>query len=49
MTDKVEVRWHDHAVTRERGCVVWFTGLSGSGKSTVANVVDAQLFGTAIT
>jgi len=27
-----------------RGCVVWFTGLSGSGKSTVANAVDALLF-----
>ena len=28
---------------RPRGCVVWFTGLSGSGKSTVANCVDAML------
>ncbi len=26
-----------------RGCVVWFTGLSGSGKSTVANAVDILL------
>ncbi len=26
-----------------RGCVLWFTGLSGSGKSTVANAVDAML------
>lgn len=26
-----------------RGAVVWFTGLSGSGKSTIANVVDAML------
>jgi adenylylsulfate kinase len=40
-----------HAVSREdreklnghRGCVVWFTGLSGSGKSTVANAVDQLL------
>ena len=48
MTD---ITWHDHAVTREQreklrghqGCVVWFTGLSGSGKSTVANAVDIQL------
>ncbi|MAT68496.1 MAG: adenylyl-sulfate kinase [Planctomycetaceae bacterium] len=46
------VVWHDHAVTRadreqlagHRGCVVWFTGLSGSGKSTVANAVDRLLF-----
>lgn len=27
-----------------RGCVVWFTGLSGSGKSTVANAVERKLF-----
>lgn len=30
-------------MVRPRGCVVWFTGLSGSGKSTVANCVDALL------
>lgn len=46
-----KVVWHEQTVTREsrealmghRGCVVWFTGLSGSGKSTVANAVDAML------
>jgi adenylylsulfate kinase len=43
MTDKTLVTWHDHSVERHRGCVVWFTGLSGSGKSTVANCVDAKL------
>jgi adenylylsulfate kinase len=45
------VVWHEHAVSRtdrerlagHRGCVVWFTGLSGSGKSTIANLVDHQL------
>ena len=37
------VRWHEHSVHRPRGCVVWFTGLSGSGKSTIANAVDLQL------
>lgn len=45
------VTWHDHAVGREererlnghRGCVVWFTGLSGCGKSTIANAVDRKL------
>jgi adenylylsulfate kinase len=25
------------------GCVVWFTGLSGAGKTTVANIVEAEL------
>ena len=45
------VVWHEQTVTRadreqaagHKGCVVWFTGLSGSGKSTVANAVDAKL------
>lgn len=44
MTDKTLVTWHQATVQRPRGCVVWFTGLSGSGKSTVANCVDAKLF-----
>ena len=47
----VEVHWHDHAVSRteretlngNKGCVVWFTGLSACGKSTVANLVDHKL------
>lgn len=45
------VVWHPHSVDRasrerlagHRGCVVWFTGLSGSGKSTIANLVDSRL------
>jgi adenylylsulfate kinase len=28
---------------RERGAVIWFTGLSGSGKSTIAQQVEDQL------
>ena len=43
MTEKTNVVWHEQTVKRERGCVVWFTGLSGSGKSTVANCVDFKL------
>lgn len=51
MSEKVEVTWHDHAVVRadrerlngHRGGVVWFTGLSGCGKSTVANALDRKL------
>lgn len=27
----------------QKGCVVWFTGLSGSGKSTIANAVETRL------
>lgn len=45
------VVWHDHPVTREereqqhghQGVVLWFTGLSGSGKSTVAGVLEQAL------
>ncbi len=43
MTEKTLVTWHEQSVDRPRGCVVWFTGLSGSGKSTVANCVDLKL------
>jgi bifunctional enzyme CysN/CysC len=28
----------------QRPCVLWFTGLSGSGKSTIANLVEKRLF-----
>jgi len=28
---------------RERGSVIWFTGLSGSGKTTIAQVVEEKL------
>jgi bifunctional enzyme CysN/CysC len=31
------------AMKRQRGCVIWLTGLSGSGKSTIANLVDRRL------
>jgi len=43
--------WHDHHVTKkeraalkeQKPCILWFTGLSGSGKSTVANAVESKL------
>jgi bifunctional enzyme CysN/CysC len=41
------VVWHEGAVSRadrsNRGATVWFTGLSGSGKSTVATEVEKLL------
>jgi len=45
------VTWHDHTVSPEerqklmghKSAVLWFTGLSGAGKSTVANTVDHLL------
>ena len=49
--DDRNLTWHEHAVSREerwklkghRGAVLWFSGLSASGKSTIANVVDHRL------
>jgi bifunctional enzyme CysN/CysC len=29
----------------QKACVLWFTGLSGAGKSTIANLVEKKLFG----
>lgn len=43
MSNPTIVVWHQHSVKRPRGKVVWFTGLSGSGKSTIANAVDVLL------
>ncbi len=51
MSNDVNVHWHEHQVSRGRrekrnghkGCVIWFTGLSGSGKSTVVNTLDHKL------
>jgi adenylylsulfate kinase len=58
MSDKsdIQVHWHEHAVTREErqalnghaGCVVWFTGLSACGKSTVANLLDHKLWSAGV-
>jgi bifunctional enzyme CysN/CysC len=31
------------AIKGQKACVLWFTGLSGSGKSTIANLVDKKL------
>ncbi|MBT2294674.1 adenylyl-sulfate kinase [Pseudomonas fluorescens] len=44
--------WHAGAVPphirsrqlRQRPCALWFTGLSGAGKSTVARLVEEKLF-----
>jgi len=46
------VVWHIHHVTKDerskqkhqRPCVLWFTGLSGSGKSTIAGAVEQKLY-----
>jgi adenylylsulfate kinase len=46
------VTWHDGEISREdrgnilrqRGATVWFTGLSGSGKSTIAVALEHALY-----
>ncbi len=46
------VTWHDGLVSREdrydilrqKGATIWFTGLSGSGKSTIAVALEKALF-----
>jgi bifunctional enzyme CysN/CysC len=46
------IHWQALDVTRDalagqknqRACVLWFTGLSGSGKSTIANALQKRLF-----
>lgn len=43
--------WHAHTITREmrakqkgqRPVMIWFTGLSGAGKSTIANALESWL------
>ena len=51
MRNQENIVWHEHHVTKkersmlkeQKSCILWFTGLSGSGKSTVANAVEVEL------
>lgn len=50
--NKSNIVWHHHQVSKkersdqkfQKPCVLWFTGLSGSGKSTIANALEAKLY-----
>jgi len=50
--NSTNITWHEQTVSKERrreqnkhhSYVLWFTGLSGSGKSSVANAVAERLF-----
>jgi len=52
MSKSTNITWHHASLTKEsrrklnnhQSFVLWFTGLSGSGKSTVANAVAAKLY-----
>ena len=51
MGTSTNITWHEATVSQtdrwklagHRGAIVWFTGLSGAGKSSVANVVESSL------
>ena len=45
------ISWHKMSINKktrselnsQKPCIVWFTGLSGSGKSTIANILEQKL------
>ena len=39
---------HRNALNKQKSVILWFTGLSGSGKSTIANLVEGFLHRNAI-
>jgi len=51
MSNNENIIHHNHQVTKkqradikkQKPCILWFTGLSGSGKSTIANAVELKL------
>ncbi|WP_110113708.1 adenylyl-sulfate kinase [Bacillus sp. CGMCC 1.16541] len=52
MSQSTNITWHESGINKEQrrqqnkhhSFVLWFTGLSGSGKSTVANAVAKKLY-----
>jgi adenylylsulfate kinase len=42
--DKILTRKDQEQLLNQRGKVMWFTGLSGSGKSTIAQALEATLY-----
>ena len=51
-TESDNILWHQHNVTKknrsiqknQQPCILWFTGLSGAGKSTIAGAVEQKLY-----
>ncbi|WP_456458097.1 adenylyl-sulfate kinase, partial [Nitratifractor sp.] len=51
-TQNPNIVFHPHSVDKparsrlkdQKPCILWFTGLSGSGKSTIANAVESMLW-----
>lgn len=52
MGKATNITWHETSITKSDrriqnghgSCTLWFTGLSGSGKSTIANAVSHELY-----
>jgi adenylyl-sulfate kinase len=52
MRSKGDLKWQESSVTKrhrsllkeQKPCCVWFTGLSGAGKTTLANLLDKTLY-----
>jgi adenylylsulfate kinase len=52
MSKATNITWHESTVTKldrrvqngHGSCVLWFTGFSGSGKSSIANAVSSELY-----
>jgi adenylylsulfate kinase len=52
MSKVTNITWHEATISKHDrraqnghgSCVIWFTGLSGSGKSTIANGVSKRLY-----
>jgi adenylylsulfate kinase len=52
MSKATNITWHSTTISKEDrrsqnghgSAVLWFTGLSGSGKSTIANAVSSELY-----
>lgn len=51
-SEATNIKWHHHHISkneratqkRQRPCILWFTGLSGSGKSTIAGALEQKMF-----
>lgn len=52
MSQSTNIVWHDSSVSKEersrlkkqKSVILWFTGLSGAGKSTISAAVEKELF-----
>jgi bifunctional enzyme CysN/CysC len=41
----IEINKQAHAASKnQKACILWFTGLSGAGKSSIANLVEKRLY-----